>query len=406
MKKIVLILIISTFIIILTGCPGNTKNLNQFNFYDGYYAYKTEVYIDEHYSRLTDYNLNSLADGYVLEFTESNYLYIKANIELNNLILFDYNCKLDESIIKNYYYIFPVSSTSQTVTQKLMIIDENNNIYLAYGIFDTSKKNQICYFIHLYEQINNGTEINEYIDSSNNLGYEYFINNLDNLNDEILSSIEKYESSIFYQNLKTPLNNTSRNKIYKVDNNIMFQTYIKDNVIQCELLLIKDKKIIKSEKNYKNFKFFIYSHLNTNIETPTKINYNFQHNTIKNNIFYNFDIQTELDYFHIRNYHIENNEDTKEKYIQSIDELNEIENIIESMIIVKYEAFSNAFGFFPEKDICIIENNKYIMEIKKIEYYDIYIIEFICHGQNESIRFELINNEIVLNRLFEFINKE
>ena len=86
MKKIVMTLIISMFIVFLTGCPGNTKNLNQYNFYDGYYAYKTEVYIDEHYSRLTDYNLNNLADGYVLEFTENNYSYIKADINLKNLI--------------------------------------------------------------------------------------------------------------------------------------------------------------------------------------------------------------------------------------------------------------------------------------------------------------------------------
>ena len=403
MKKIVMTLIISMFIVFLTGCPGNTKNLNQYNFYDGYYAYKTEVYIDEHYSRLTDYNLNNLADGYVLEFTENNYSYIKADINLKNLILFDYNCKLDESIIENYYYIFPVSSTSQTVTQKLMMIDESNNIYLAYGIFDTSKKNQICYYIHQYEQINNGTEIIEYVNSTNAIGCESFIDNLNNLNEEILSSVEKYESSIFYQNLKTPLNYTSRNKIYKIENNIMFQTYIKDNVIQCELLLIKNNKIIKTEKNYKNFKFFISSCLNINIEAPTIISHIFQYDSILNNTFYNLDIQTKQNYVQVRNYKPSDNSVAKEKYIESLDELNEIENLIESMLLVKCEGFLNAFFLFNEKDICVIESNDFIMNIKKIEYYDIYVIEYSCRGNNKSIRFELINSEIIFNKLFEIM---
>ena len=263
-KRITILLITLIFTIFLVGCPGSREyevlEPNELGFYDGYYVYKTEVYVDQYFDREVNYNKYNKADGVTKYISSDSYKYVEfENIEKIKPITMipEEEISFDFSIIEKAYYLFDKKENLDETTNSMLLIDEDKQLYLAKGVFDfrNSEKPSILFSnINLYERVIYSNNAIEACGQENSISITDFLNNI---NQEDIRSEYSFINSTFYN---TFIDNIVYNEHFyylRINNNFVFRIgeYAYETI--AELLCIKDNKIIETIRDFYLYDAFL-----------------------------------------------------------------------------------------------------------------------------------------------------
>lgn len=390
-KRLTILIITLIFTIFLVGCPGSRQEFlepNEYGFYDGYYVYKTEVYIENFLDRELQYNIDNLADGEAKYITADSYKYVEfKDIDKLNPLTTPNQEELtfDFSTIEKAYCIYSEDDDTE-IASNMILIDSEKQLYWATGSFKyNDKKSYLSLFlvIDLYERIPFSDDVLDTYNQELYISSEDFLKTID-IDDYL--SVGVFQLSNFYNTFKD--NIVYFGNIYsyylKINNNFVFRIFedkYADSVL--ELLYIKENRIVETVRDFNLFEAFIY--------TNTHKLYTETNNIVMNDILDNTNNDPSCMYYKFNNleilnkYSISRSLDAILMIIKENPEPSEISlfiEIIKELIFVKCEEDIklNGYGMY---NICIDDNIMY-MNIIKGRYYMIV---------NECL-YELINPTI------------
>ena len=390
-NKIIIIILTLIFTIFLVGCPGpdiklpnENLVLNEYGFYDGYYAYKTEVYLDTFFDRKIQYNMSNLADGEIRYFSSDSHKYVEEkNIKNLKYItgLFGEKTNFDLKKYEKIYHIYNLDEEIEDISFSMLLIDKEKNVYSAAG-FIVSDSEVWFAWIRLYERISYSQNVinvyNQDLKIDSNTFFKYISN-------ETFQSIYSFLNSELYFKINNKIIQSEDKYYLKIDNNFVLQIYEHNKELIRELLFINDNKIIETVREPKSYEGFIY--------TNTHKLYIETNDVIANDII---DLEN-------------NNQDIKYYQFNSLESINDysiIKNENDNQIIIKEKPETNEINIFIKllKELIFVKSDQDI-ECSNQSSYIINIDNNI--NNNIVIYMDIINDRYYVNinnQTYELIN--
>lgn len=295
-KRITILLITLIFTIFLVGCPGSREyevlEPNELGFYDGYYVYKTEVYMDQYFDRTPNYNEDNKADG-VTEYLSSDSYTFEACENIEEIEPFtmdpDGEIEFDFSMIEKAYYAF--ESPDAEATGKMLLIDKEKKLYWANGSFfyeGMTKPFLLFININLYERVIYSDNAIEACNQENSISIEDF---LTSINQEDIASEYSFINSTFYNTFTDKIIYNEYFYYLRINNNFVFRIGEYGYETIAELLYIKDNKIIETIRDFNLFEAFLITNTHKLFMDTNEVKFNDIMGNINNDpssIYYRF----------------------------------------------------------------------------------------------------------------------
>lgn len=396
-KRITILLITLIFTIFLVGCPGSREyevlEPNELGFYDGYYVYKTEVYMDQYFDRTPNYNEDNKADG-VTEYLSSDSYTFEACENIEEIEPFtmdpDGEIEFDFSMIEKAYYAF--ESLDAEATGKMLLIDKEKKLYWANGSFfyeGMTKPFLLFININLYERVIYSDNAIEACNQENSISIEDF---LTSINQEDIASEYSFINSTFYNTFTDKIIYNEYFYYLRINNNFVFRIGEYGYETIAELLYIMDNKIIETIRDFNLFEAFLITNTYKLFMDTNEVKFNDIMGNINNDpssIYYRFYNLEKLNTYFISRSLNEELLLIKENPVPG--EVLDFIEILKELIFVKCEEDIklNVYGMYNIG----IDDNVLYMNIINGRYYMIV---------NESI-YEIINPTIdFLNACYIF----
>ncbi len=396
-KRITILLITLIFTIFLVGCPGSREyevlEPNELGFYDGYYVYKTEVYMDQYFDRTPNYNEDNKADG-VTEYLSSDSYTFEACENIEEIEPFtmdpDGEIEFDFSMIEKAYYAF--ESPDAEATGKMLLIDKEKKLYWANGSFfyeGMTKPFLLFININLYERVIYSDNAIEACNQENSISIEDF---LTSINQEDIASEYSFINSTFYNTFTDKIIYNEYFYYLRINNNFVFRIGEYGYETIAELLYIMDNKIIETIRDFNLFEAFLITNTHKLFMDTNEVKFNDIMGNINNDpssIYYRFYNLEKLNTYFISRSLNEELLLIKENPVPG--EVLDFIEILKELIFVKCEEDIklNVYGMYNIG----IDDNVLYMNIINGRYYMIV---------NESI-YEIINPTIdFLNACYIF----
>ena len=396
-KRITILLITLIFTIFLVGCPGSREyevlEPNELGFYDGYYVYKTEVYMDQYFDRTPNYNEDNKADG-VTEYLSSDSYTFEACENIEEIEPFtmdpDGEIEFDFSMIEKAYYAF--ESPDAEATGKMLLIDKEKKLYWANGSFfyeGMTKPFLLFININLYERVIYSDNAIEACNQENSISIEDF---LTSINQEDIASEYSFINSTFYNTFTDKIKYNEYFYYLRINNNFVFRIGEYGYETIAELLYIMDNKIIETIRDFNLFEAFLITNTHKLFMDTNEVKFNDIMGNINNDpssIYYRFYNLEKLNTYFISRSLNEELLLIKENPVPG--EVLDFIEILKELIFVKCEEDIklNVYGMYNIG----IDDNVLYMNIINGRYYMIV---------NESI-YEIINPTIdFLNACYIF----
>lgn len=396
-KRMTILLITLIFTIFLVGCPGSREyevlEPNELGFYDGYYVYKTEVYMDQYFDRTPNYNEDNKADG-VTEYLSSDSYTFEACENIEEIEPFtmdpDGEIEFDFSMIEKAYYAF--ESPDAEATGKMLLIDKEKKLYWANGSFfyeGMTKPFLLFININLYERVIYSDNAIEACNQENSISIEDF---LTSINQEDIASEYSFINSTFYNTFTDKIIYNEYFYYLRINNNFVFRIGEYGYETIAELLYIMDNKIIETIRDFNLFEAFLITNTYKLFMDTNEVKFNDIMGNINNDpssIYYRFYNLEKLNTYFISRSLNEELLLIKENPVPG--EVLDFIEILKELIFVKCEEDIklNVYGMYNIG----IDDNVLYMNIINGRYYMIV---------NESI-YEIINPTIdFLNACYIF----